>query len=216
MFIGHYAVGFAFKRFAPRAGSGPLMAAPILPDLMWPFFLLLGWESVRIDPGTTAFTSLAFDSYPISHSLLTDAGWALGLAAAYWGITKYARGAVVIAIGVISHWVLDAVSHRPDMPLYPGGPLVGLGLWNSIPGTLLVESVMFAGGLWLYVRTTKARDRVGSSVMWIFVAFLLVIYVANAFGSPPPNPRAIAWLGLAQWVIPFWAAWFDRHREPRV
>jgi hypothetical protein len=53
MFIGHFAVGFAAKKFAPRASLAPLIAAPLFLDILWPPFLLLGWEHVRIDPGNT-------------------------------------------------------------------------------------------------------------------------------------------------------------------
>src|SRR5690349_9013743 len=151
MFIGHIAVGFASKRVAPRASLGVLMAAPMALDLLWPFFLLAGWEQVRIDPGNTKFTPLDFVSYPFSHSLAMSAVWGAMFGLIYWIATRYAAGAVVIGFGVVSHWVLDLITHRPDLPLYPGGAArLGLGLWNSVPATLAVESVMFAAGVWTY------------------------------------------------------------------
>jgi membrane-bound metal-dependent hydrolase YbcI (DUF457 family) len=215
MFIGHIAVGFAAKKAAPRTSLGLLVAAPLLADLLWPIFLLLGWESLTIDPNPpNPFLSLAFANYPISHSLLALAGWALLAAGIYWAATRYRAGAVWIGIGVVSHWVLDFVTHRPDMPLWPGGPKVGLGLWYSVPATIAVESVMFAAALWIYVRTTRPRDGVGR---WSFVAFVvlvLVIYAANAMGPAPPGESAVAWVTLSLWLLPIWAAWFDRHRDP--
>src|SRR5512144_2254744 len=123
MFIGHMAVGFVSKRLAPRASSGVLMAAPMALDLLWPVFLLAGWEQVNIDPGNTAFTPLDFVSYPYSHSLVMSAVWGALFASLYWGITRYAAGAMVIGTGVVSHWILDFVTHRPDLPLYPGGTI---------------------------------------------------------------------------------------------
>src|SRR5580704_6715491 len=99
-------------------------------DLLWPLFLLAGWEQVRIDPGNTAFTPLDFVSYPYSHSLAMSVVWGILFALLYWGATRYVAGAVVIGFGVVSHWILDFVTHRPDLPLYPGGTArVGLGLW---------------------------------------------------------------------------------------
>ncbi|HLN00038.1 MAG TPA: hypothetical protein VK335_12190 [Bryobacteraceae bacterium] len=213
MFIGHFAVGLASKRVAPRASLGVLMAAPNLLDLLWPIFLLLGWEQVRIDPGNTAFTPLDFVSYPISHSLLTACGWGVLFALLYWALTRYIRGAVVIAFSVVSHWVLDFVTHRPDMPLYPGGPRVGLGLWNSIPATIAIEVAMYVAGAWLYLSMTRARDRVGSYSLWGFLAFGLLTYVANILGPPPPSAHAIAVFALALWLVPLWAWWIDRHRD---
>ena len=213
MFIGHYAVGFALKRPAPRTSLGLLLASALFLDLIWPIFVLLGWEQVRIDPGNTPFTPLDFVSYPISHSLLTVVGWALVFGLVYALPTRRWAAAVWLGVGVVSHWVLDLVSHRPDLPLVPGGSMrVGLGLWNSVPATLIVEAAMFVAGVWIYQRTTRAVDRTGRLGFWILVALLAVIYVGNAFGQPPPSVRALALVALAAWIFPFWAAWIDRHR----
>src|SRR4051812_33616293 len=179
MFIGHFAVGFASKRVAPEASLGVLMAAPVALDLLWPIFLTLGWETVRIDPGNTAFTPLDFVSYPYSHSLLMAALWGAVFGGIYWAVTRYRVGAVVVGLGVISHWILDFVTHRPDMPLVPdGGPRIGLGLWNSVPATLVVETLMFAAAVWLYASATRARDRVGRYSFSLFIAVALASYLS--------------------------------------
>jgi membrane-bound metal-dependent hydrolase YbcI (DUF457 family) len=215
MFIGHMAVGFASKRVAPRTSLGLLMAAPMALDLLWPLFLLAGWEQVSIDPGNTAFTPLDFVSYPYSHSLAMSAllGALFGLF--YWAVTRYATGAVVIGFGVVSHWILDFVTHRPDLPLYPDGTTrFGLGLWNSVAGTTGLECLMFAAGVWVYASMTRARDRAGSYGLWAFVAFAVMTYFANVFGPPPPSAEFLARFSLAIWLIPLWAWWFDQHREP--
>ena len=217
MFIGHFAVGFAAKKFAPRTNLALLIAAPCFLDLLWPFFLLLGWEHVRIDPGNTRFTPLDLYDFPWSHSLLMSIVWATLFALIYHLITRYWPGTVVIWIGVVSHWVLDWITHRPDMPLYPGGPRYGLGLWNSIAGTLVVELLMFAVGVWIYARTTRARDRIGQYAFLAYVALLLVLYIGDRFSSPPASVAEIAWPGIAAEVILLlWAWWFDHHRVPRT
>jgi len=217
MFIGHLAVGFASKRVTPKASLGVLMAAPMALDLLWPLFLLAGWEQVRIDPGNTAFTPLDFVSYPYTHSLAMSVVWAALFALIYWAVTRYTAGAFVIAAGVVSHWILDYVTHRPDLPLYPGGTeRLGLELWNSVAGTIAIESVMFAAAVWIYVSSTRARDRIGSYGFWAFVVFMLITYFGNAFGSTPPSAALVARLGLAIWLIPLWAWWFDRHRDVRM
>lgn len=160
MGIGHFAVGLASKAAAPNASLGALLGAAMLPDLIWPLMLLAGWERVRIAPGDTAFSPLSFDHYPWSHSLLMALVWAVLAAIAYGLFARYATGAVFVGIGVISHWVLDWVSHRPDLPLWPGAsPVVGLSLWNSVPATVVVETAMFVSSLWVYLRVTRARDR---------------------------------------------------------
>jgi hypothetical protein len=113
----------------------------------------------------------------------------------------------------VSHWVLDFVTHRPDLPLWPGGPRVGLGLWNSTFSTIAVEEAMLAIGLWIYVVHTSPRDRIGRWGFIGFIVFTLAIYVASIVGPPPPSARAVAWVGLISWIMPAWAAWFDRHRD---
>jgi membrane-bound metal-dependent hydrolase YbcI (DUF457 family) len=194
-----------------------LMAAPMALDLLWPLFLVAGWEQVRIDPGNTAFTPLDFVSYPYSHSLAMSALWGVAFGLLYWGFTRYAAGAVVIGFGVVSHWILDFFTHRPDLPLYPGGTTrVGLGLWNWVAGTIVVECVMFAAGVWIYLAATRARDRSGSYGLWAFLTFILIVYFASAFGAPPPSADAVARLSFAIWLIPLWTWWFDRHREPHL
>jgi hypothetical protein len=214
MFVAHFGVGFASKRLAPRASLGALMAAPIALDLLWPIFVIAGIEQVRIDPGNTAVTPLDFVSYPYSHSLVMALGWAAVSAVVYWVATRYARGALVIAAGVFSHWVLDVVSHRPDMPLAPGIPTrIGLGLWNSRPATLVAEFVLYGLGVWLYVSGTRPLNRRGSIALWVFVGLLAVFYLMSFFGPPPPSVAAITWTGLVAWLFPLWAWWIDRNRE---
>ncbi len=217
MFIGHFAVGFASKKFAPRASLAVLLAAPLLADILWPMFLLLGWEHVRIDPGNTRFTPFDFVSYPWSHSLLMDLLWATAFAALYYAVAHYRSGAIAVWIGVVSHWVLDWVTHRPDMPLYPAGPRVGLGLWNSIAATMVLEILMFAIGVWLYVNATRPRDRVGRYAFVAYVVLLLTIYGADRFSAPPPGVTAVAATAIAASIIfVLWAWWFDSHRQSRA
>ena len=214
MFIGHYALGLAAKRIAPRTSLGTLFLAPSLADLLWPVFLLLGWERVRVTGGANPFLTLTFDAYPLSHSLLTLIGWGVVLAVLYRWRSGDARAATVVALLVVSHWVLDFVTHVPDMPLYPGGPTVGLGLWNSVAGTVIIEGSMFVAGAWIYVTTTRARDAVGRYALWALLAFLLVSYVASLFTGPPPTLQAIELGGIVfGWLFVGWAAWADRHRE---
>jgi hypothetical protein len=214
MFAGHFAIGFAAKRAAPQVSLGTLFLAAQFIDLLWPSFLLIGIERVRIEPGITAMTPLDFVHYPVSHSLLAVCGWALLLAVAHFALRRR-RDAFVVGAAVISHWILDALVHRPDLPLYPGdSPLVGLGLWQSVPGTLLLELSLFAASVWLYLVTTRARDATGRWALRGLVAALLAIYLANASGAPPPSVEAIAWVGQAQWLLVAWAYWADAHREP--
>jgi hypothetical protein len=214
MFIGHFGVGFAAKRAAPRVSLGSFFVAAQFIDLLWPTFLLLGIEHVRIAPGITRVTPLDFVDYPISHSLLMVAGWSVLVAGTHYFLVRYPRGAFALGAAVISHWLLDALVHRPDLPLAPGGStLVGLGAWSSVALTLAIEVPIFAAGLWLYVRTTRPIDAVGKWALAGLAAFLLVIYAANLIGPPPPDVTTLAFVGHAQWLLVAWGYWVDRHRR---
>ena len=213
MFLGHYGVAFAARRAAPRTSLGTTIFAAQFLDELWPVLLLLGLEQVRIVPGLMAASALDFVSYPISHSLATAAGWGALIGAGYFAVRRYGRGAWVVGASVASHWLLDAPMHRPDLPLWPGSAtLVGGGLWNSVAVTWLVEGILFAAGVALYVRGTRARARVGSWGLWAMLA-LLAVALAGA-GSAPPSERALALMTLSLWLFVPWGWWVDRHREP--
>ncbi len=215
MFIGHFAVAFAAKRAAPKVSLGTLFIACELVDIAWPAFLLAGLERAAIHPGITAFTPLEFIHYPWTHSLLMCGLWAVSFGILYFLLQKNARGAIVVGTVVLSHWFLDAIAHRPDLPLMPGGEArIGLGLWHSIPATLALEGALFAAGLALYLQGTRPNDGAGRWGLWALVAFLLVAYAGAAFGPPPPGMEAVAWTGLAGGVVfGFWGYWVDRHRR---
>jgi membrane-bound metal-dependent hydrolase YbcI (DUF457 family) len=216
MFVGHFALGFAAKTAAAPVSLGTLFIACQFADLLWPALVLLNVERVEVSPGVTAMTPLDFVSYPYSHSLLALSLWAIAFAAVYTAIRRArASAAVTLALLVVSHWVLDYVTHRPDLPLtLTGSERFGLGLWSSIPGTLAIELAIFGAGLWLYLRKTTARDRAGAIGLWSLVAFLIVVYLASAFGPPPPSAAAVAWSAQAMWLIVVWGYWLDRHRTP--
>jgi hypothetical protein len=121
--------------------------------------------------------------------------------------------ALVIIGTVLSHWVLDVISHRPDVPITVGGAArFGLGLWNSLPATLAVEGILFALCVALYARATKPLDGIGRWGLWSLVAFLAIVYVANLFGPPPASTTVVAWMAQAMWLLVAWGYWIDRHR----
>jgi len=215
MFIGHFAVAFAAKKAAPRVSLGTLIFAAAFLDAVWPILVLVGVERFRIVPGYTAVNSFDFVHYPWSHSLLMTVVWSLLVALVYFGLRRDRAGALWVGIAVASHWVLDVVSHRPDLPLYPGGNArLGLSLWNSLPATFAVEGLMFAVAVVLYSKTTHARDRAGTIAWWVLVGLLLALYIPGPWSPPPPNQQVVAWMGLAALAIFVpWGYWIDRHRQ---
>lgn len=212
MFIGHFALGFAAKRVAPRVNLATLFAAAQFPDLLWPVFVAAGLERVEIAPGATAFTPLNFVSYPWSHSLLLVAIWAAAFAVVHRVRARNATAAGVLGVLVVSHWVLDWISHRPDMPLYPGGPTYGLGLWNSVPATIGVEGLLFSAGVRVYAQRTRPRDGRGQWAFVSLVAVFVVSYIANILSAPLSVDAVWSGALVGFMLLLAWAAWADRNR----
>ncbi len=215
MFVGHLAVALGAKKVEPELPLGAAVAAAFGLDLLWPLLLLAGIEVVRVNPNDTAFTHLAFESYPWSHSLVTVIAWAA--LAAYGGrrlLGSWRVGGILGAL-VLSHWGLDLVTHRPDLPLWPGGPVLGLGLWNSIWGTIALEGALLGLGLALYLGVTTADDRVGSLGLYSMVAFSTLIWATQPWAPVPPSATAVAWGALILWLLPLWSYWVEGHRSTR-
>jgi hypothetical protein len=217
MFLGHFGLAFAAKRAAPKTSLGMLLLGAQLADLLWPLLLLTGLEQVQIQHGATPFLDPVFTAYPYSHSLLTQCVLGVLLAALYFGMSRNARGALIVGLLVPSHWFLDWLVHVPDLPLLPRDvDKHGLGIWRSLPLTLVCEFALFGAGLAIYLAITRALDRVGLWALASFVALLVLMYVATIFSGPPPSPGVLAWSALALWLLPLWLHWADRHRVPRV
>jgi Lon protease-like protein len=214
MFIGHFALGFAAKRVVPKVSLAVLFVAVQLADVLWPIFVAAGIEQVRIDPGNTAVTPLDFVSYPYSHSLVFLIIWGVAFGTLYRFAGRGRAALLTLAALVVSHWILDFATHRPDMPIYPGGAKYGLGLWNSRLATIAVEVPLFAAGLWLYMRTTKARDAIGRWALGSLAVFLVIAYFGNLYGPPPPSVTALWIFAIAGGaILTLWSWWADRHRE---
>ena len=214
MLVGHIAVGLAAKRITPRVSVGTTVMAAVLPDLLWCIFLLAGIEHIELKPGRGAANYLGASAFAFSHSLLMDATWGALLAAGYFLVRHYARGAWVLFAAVLSHWLLDFVAHRPDMALAPGvHRYFGLGLWNSVAATVVVEGGMWLLAIIVYVRATCPKSRTGVYAFWIVVAFLTLAWHNNLAGPPPASPHAMAIGSLVFFLgIVAWAYWMNRLR----
>jgi membrane-bound metal-dependent hydrolase YbcI (DUF457 family) len=213
MFVGHLAVGLAAKRSLPNVNLGWLIAGVTVLDLVWPIFVLAGIEQVRIVPGATAFTPLVFDSYPWTHSLVMSIVWGVVLAAAARAAKVPASASLPLVLLVVSHWVLDFVSHAPDMPLWPGdSPKFGLALWNSLPATFIVEGAIWIAGVALYLQARAGKGERPGVGFWSFVVVSTVMWATSPFSPVPPSITAVGWFAMIGWIVIPWAVWADRNR----
>jgi hypothetical protein len=213
MFIGHFAIALIAKKADPKPSLGTTFLAAQWLDLLWPFLLLTGIESVVIEPGNSAATPLNFTHYPISHSLLAVIGWSLVFGIFYYLTQRNLKSALLIGFLVLSHWLLDFIVHVPDLPLTPFTDYkVGLGLWNYKYVTLAIEIIFFIFGVVIYTNTTSAINKTGSIAFWALIVFLLAVHIMNSFSPPPSSVKAIGFLGLTQWILVAWAYGVDKNR----
>jgi hypothetical protein len=210
MFVGHLALALGAKRAAPAVNLGWFMAGVTALDLLWPLFLLAGIEHVSVVPGATAFNPLVFDSYPWSHSLLMSVVWGV----AFVGLARWRAvraSAILLAALVVSHWVLDFVTHLPDLPLWPGpSPRFGLGLWRSLSWTFIVEGAMWLAAIVVYLRMRPLAGSRARIAFWSLIVVTTAMWIAGPWSPPPPSENALAWFGLIGWTVLPWAALADR------
>ncbi len=218
MLVGHLAVGLAAKRVEPKISLGTFILAAMMADVLWCLFLLLGIERVQFRPAIGAGNYLDPTNIALSHSLLMNAIWAALFASAYFLARRYPRGALILFLAVLSHWVLDWVSHRPDLPLAPGSHrYFGLGLWTSVPATLLVEGSLWLLAIIFYARVTRSRGRVGTYAFWIGIVLISLAWYNNIAGPPPRSPHTAP---IASFIffslIIAWAYWMNVLRPARL
>jgi len=208
MFIGHFALAYGSRKWDQLPSLAVMFVAVQFLDLLWPIFVIAGIETFEIEPGNTALTPLNFTHYPYSHSLLMSIVWAVLFAGVYFGFTKNRRGAFLLGCLVLSHWILDYLTHRPDLQLTPFSELrVGLGLWNHPVVEVIIEAGLFFTGVYLYVKSTVINRKIA---FWSLIIAFLAIHFLNLFGPPPPSVNAVAWSANLMWLFIIWAWWIEK------
>ena len=208
MFIGHFGVGLASKKISQLPSLAVMFMAVQFLDLIWPLFVLTGLETFKIEEGITKLTPLNFTYYPYSHSLMMSIVWGLLFGLVYFAVTKQKWNSIFLGALVFSHWVLDFITHRPDLAISPFSDYkIGLGLWNYPVAEILLEMGLFLLGVYLYYTTIKPKRKIA---FWLLIGFLMVVHTMNLLGPPPPNIEAVAWSANLMWLIVLWAWWIER------
>ena len=180
-------------------------------DLIWPLFVLIGLESFEIQEGITKLTPLDFTNYPYSHSLLMSIVWGILFGLGYYLVKKNTRNAILLGALVFSHWVLDLLTHRPDLPLSPfGDTKVGFGLWNYPVVEIILEFGLFISGTYWYYTSVKPKRKIA---FWSLISLLGIIHILNILGPPPPSIEAVAWSANLMWIFIIWAWWIERDKS---
>jgi len=218
MFIGHYGLALGVKKAAPKISLVMLFLAVEFVDILWPVLLLLDIEQVKIVPGFTEVNPFDFVHYPYTHSLVMGVVWGIVVGLLYWLFKKDFKNAAIVGVAVLSHWFLDYIVHTADLPLTLfGSEKVGLGVWNSMPLALLIEGVIFFGGVYLYAKGTRAVKNQGKWSLWIMVAFFVAANLFNLFGPPPGDsiPAMFVSFVVLQAIVLGLAYWVDKNRTVR-
>ena len=207
MLVGHFAIAFVSKSIEPRISLGTFVLAAMTPDILWPIFSIAGIEyTANQSSDVTAPLDISY-----SHSLLMVAVWAALFALSYLVFRRYSRGAWILFAAVLSHWVLDSISHRHS--LLPGShAYVGLSLWNSLPATLVVEGGFWSVAMIVYLRSTRANGLSGNYGFWPVVVVLTFIWTTNIKSGPPP-PNAVIGSLIFFSLLVAWAYWMNRARS---
>ncbi len=217
MYVGHYAVSLALKKFEKRASLGVLFLAVQFVDILFFPLVVLGFERMNLVENFTQSTHFELVYMPYSHSLVAALLWsALAYALFRWLIVQNNSVALVVALAVFSHWLLDLIVHTPDLPLLGDTSLkLGFGLWNNAIATYVLEAILLVSALWLYLKSTTALSWGGKYGMGIFVVFLLLINILNIFGPfGNEGQLALAVSAVASYLLfAAIAFWLDRKRS---
>lgn len=214
MIIGHYGPGFAGKSLVGRVSLGTWLLAVTFTDLLYAVLMAGGLEQARTDAGGTPFMPFFVPYFPISHSLAGVLASAVAFGLVYLALRRDVAAAAFLALGVASHWLLDWINQPPNLEIVPGGTKVGLGLWNSVGWTAAVELAVFFAGLALYLRATRATDRIGRVALWVLAAVLVLPYLAALVLPPVPHHRIFTALCVSPFIVVPLGYWIDRHRVP--
>jgi hypothetical protein len=144
MFIGHFAVAYLLIALFPAVPPLVILCGVSFPDLLWPVLVLTGKETVAVSPDSPLQNTIRFTSYPYSHSLVTGSLIAAvpGLFIAYF--VSPAAGVLFVAASA-SHWLLDVVTHKKDLPVLGFGKdmKAGFGLWNHPKAAFVLELAFY-------------------------------------------------------------------------
>jgi hypothetical protein len=184
MITGHFGFAAAVKSREPQVPLWALMFATVWLDIVFVPLFLMGIETLVTAPGAQAGYGGAIIRADYTHSLVgalllsAFLGW---LASLPWG----ARNGIVIGFVSFSHWILDLLVHRPDLPILPGNllglPKLGFGLWRFPMASAAIELAILTAGAYLYWRVAIATCRQNGrsqSIASISAALLLIFGLA--------------------------------------
>lgn len=221
MFVGHYAAALVLRPLKKSPSLPVLFVGVQLMDILFFSFVLAGTEALRLTPGITAMNPLDLYNMPFSHGLagvlIQSVLFGL-LIAALMGDGQRLLGGIIAGMAVFSHWILDVVTHRPDMMLFREIDKIGAGLWNYPFAAMVVETLVIACAFVFFVAATSPKAGAGRASLIVLGVGMAALQCVNWFG-PAPNPLTtsldfVAAQGLLAYAILIGIAiWVERTRE---
>lgn len=218
MFVGHYAAAFALKGKQRDASLGWLFIATQFVDILFFPFVVWGLERLEFVPGFTETNDFKME-FPFTHSLVGSIIWAVVFGGVYYLVVKGRKAnakkiALVLGLGVLSHWIADLFVHTPDLPILHGEPKLGFGLWHNKAATFGLETLVLILGLWYYLKRTTAKSGFGKYAAISFGLLLLLVNYLNYYVLPPNHDitgLTISALGI-YFLLAGLAFWVDGKR----
>jgi hypothetical protein len=216
MFVGHYAPVFALAAARRSPGLGAGFVAVQLVDIGFFSLSYFGIEKWALNPALQGFMPVDLYYMPYTHSLIGSAAWAVGAGIVTALVRPAGRrfvDAAIIAALVLSHWLLDLIVHRADLPLvHDAGEKLGFALWNHPAAVVPLELGMLLAGFALFMTATTPRGG-ARSAPWVVLAVLLAVQAINWFTPPTADQTAFTTLGLGAYVgLAALARWCDGAR----
>ncbi len=216
MFIGHLGAGLAMRKFDKKTNLAWFFVSVLFLDLLLWILILIGIEKVIVPENFEKLHYLNF-IFPYSHSLIAAIAWSILVYIIVEIRTKRRITAILLGLGVFSHYIFDFLVHTPDLTIFgDNSAVIGLGLWNHIYIALIVELALFFAGLYIYLKETRGIGFGGKYGMYIFSIILVVAAIVSQLLSPrPQNGNEVAGSALLSIVLVILISfWLDRKRLP--
>lgn len=218
MFVGHYAPVFALKAVRKTPGLAAGFVAVQLVDIAFFSLSYFGIEKWAANPSLKGFTPVDLYYMPFTHSLVASAVW--GTLAAMVAALVSPKGrrlgnGIAIGLLVVSHWFLDLIVHRHDLPLLnDAGEKLGFGLWDYPLAVIPLEMGLLFAGFSFYLARTTPTGAIGRVAPWLVLAVLCAAQFINWFTPPASDTATFSGMGLAAYLGLAGAAWMlDRARN---
>jgi len=180
--IDHAATALLVKRRYPKVPLTPILIAVQAMELAWVALNYVGVERTTTESRVRSVADIHLAYMPYSHSVGTPI---LAALTAWLIIEKVFHRPMLgraVGVGIVSHLVLDLLTHAHDIVLWPGvaSPRLGLGLYASAPFVAFIVELLYGILCWRVYRGSRG-----------LLALIVIANLANLsfFSARIPGPE---------------------------